>query len=165
MIRRPPRSTPKPSSAASDVYKRQGIEAQLFTETHHDLLEQQWLKEVTFTPFGQALSLMIGSFRSTRLKFKTAHLPDALPSIICNLILPTQLAFLYWVIRRCQEEKITRLYFVSRDGEIMKQIADLLNDYLGTGIEMRYLYGSRKSWLEEDPKICLLYTSPSPRDS
>jgi len=24
MIRRPPRSTPKPSSAASDVYKRQG---------------------------------------------------------------------------------------------------------------------------------------------
>ena len=25
MIRRPPRSTPKPSSAASDVYKRQGI--------------------------------------------------------------------------------------------------------------------------------------------
>ena len=26
MIRRPPRSTPKPSSAASDVYKRQQIE-------------------------------------------------------------------------------------------------------------------------------------------
>ena len=25
MIRRPPRSTPKPSSAASDVYKRQGL--------------------------------------------------------------------------------------------------------------------------------------------
>ena len=25
MIRRPPRSTPKPSSAASDVYKRQGV--------------------------------------------------------------------------------------------------------------------------------------------
>ena len=26
MIRRPPRSTPKPSSAASDVYKRQGLD-------------------------------------------------------------------------------------------------------------------------------------------
>ena len=32
MIRRPPRSTPKPSSAASDVYKRQ-------------VLEQAWLKQ------------------------------------------------------------------------------------------------------------------------
>ena len=28
MIRRPPRSTPKPSSAASDVYKRQGDNTQ-----------------------------------------------------------------------------------------------------------------------------------------
>jgi len=27
MIRRPPRSTPKPSSAASDVYKRQAYES------------------------------------------------------------------------------------------------------------------------------------------
>ena len=29
MIRRPPRSTPKPSSAASDVYKRQVTDAEL----------------------------------------------------------------------------------------------------------------------------------------
>ena len=31
MIRRPPRSTPKPSSAASDVYKRQGMGVQYST--------------------------------------------------------------------------------------------------------------------------------------
>ena len=30
MIRRPPRSTPKPSSAASDVYKRQNISKPVF---------------------------------------------------------------------------------------------------------------------------------------
>ena len=32
MIRRPPRSTPKPSSAASDVYKRQELKRYLFRE-------------------------------------------------------------------------------------------------------------------------------------
>ena len=32
MIRRPPRSTPKPSSAASDVYKRQVIEGMEFVD-------------------------------------------------------------------------------------------------------------------------------------
>ena len=34
MIRRPPRSTPKPSSAASDVYKRQAVAAAVFGLEH-----------------------------------------------------------------------------------------------------------------------------------
>jgi len=35
MIRRPPRSTPKPSSAASDVYKRQVVEVNLVMKRYH----------------------------------------------------------------------------------------------------------------------------------
>ena len=38
MIRRPPRSTPSNSSAASDVYKRQGLELPLVREKFGDKL-------------------------------------------------------------------------------------------------------------------------------
>ena len=45
MIRRPPRSTPKPSSAASDVYKRQGIyyavrQAHIFADCISEVWEE-----------------------------------------------------------------------------------------------------------------------------
>ena len=41
MIRRPPRSTPKPSSAASDVYKRQILNQ---SPEHKDALSSVWIK-------------------------------------------------------------------------------------------------------------------------
>ena len=45
MIRRPPRSTLDRSSAASDVYKRQGLDKKTLAETdYHDLI----LSEYTF---------------------------------------------------------------------------------------------------------------------
>ena len=45
MIRRPPRSTPKPSSAASDVYKRQdsSVLQEMRERVLEKLPERQWI--------------------------------------------------------------------------------------------------------------------------
>ena len=52
MIRRPPRSTPKPSSAASDVYKRQDV-AKAFSWKS---LLPQWMVDVLGSETGKKLA-------------------------------------------------------------------------------------------------------------
>jgi hypothetical protein len=41
---------------------------------------------------------------------------------------------------------VKRLYFVSRDGQVLHQIAATINARQPTGIDCRYLYGSRQAW-------------------
>jgi hypothetical protein len=41
---------------------------------------------------------------------------------------------------------IRRLYFVSRDGQILFEIAKRLNAKRNTDLELKYLYGSRQAW-------------------
>ena len=57
MIRRPPRSTPKPSSAASDVYKRQGMILILsaFVLETRGILQSKELPYLTLMALGSGL--------------------------------------------------------------------------------------------------------------
>jgi hypothetical protein len=51
-----------------------------------------------------------------------------------------------WVLRRARELGIQRLYFVSRDGQILLRIAEKLAPRLGLSCRLSYLYGSRQAW-------------------
>ncbi len=56
-----------------------------------------------------------------------------------------------WVISQSVEQGIQQLYFIARDGYILKKIADIIlkiNDI--KTIETHYLYGSRKAWRVND---------------
>lgn len=54
--------------------------------------------------------------------------------------------YVHWIIQKCQEEKINRLYFISRDGYILKKIADIIIRKKVLPISTYYIYGSRKAW-------------------
>lgn len=54
--------------------------------------------------------------------------------------------YVYWILQTCRAKKIKRLYFVARDGYILKAIADLLIEAYGLDIKTFYIYGSRKAW-------------------
>lgn len=64
-----------------------------------------------------------------------------------TVIGPAFFFFTRWVMRMAQEKNIQRLYFLSRDGEIFYRIAQLIEEKSPFGLEHRYLYGSRHSWL------------------
>lgn len=51
-----------------------------------------------------------------------------------------------WIIQRCQQENIKRLYFVARDGFIIKQIVDEILKRRNLLIETRLIFGSRMAW-------------------
>jgi len=58
--------------------------------------------------------------------------------------------YVNWIIFQCQKRKIKRLYFIARDGYILKKIADKILETQNLDIETKYIYGSRKVWRESD---------------
>lgn len=59
---------------------------------------------------------------------------------------PILFPYMSWVIEQSISQGIQILYFIARDGYVLKKIADLIISAKGLSIETRYLYGSRKAW-------------------
>jgi predicted HAD superfamily hydrolase len=51
-----------------------------------------------------------------------------------------------WVLERCAAMGIKRLYFIARDGYLIKNIIDILLKYKDISIDTCYIYGSRRAW-------------------
>jgi hypothetical protein len=69
-------------------------------------------------------------------------------SVTVGMAAPILTGFVLWILRESSRRKIERLYFVSRDGEVLLEIAkklSVLSDEFAK-IELRYLYGSRHAW-------------------
>lgn len=59
---------------------------------------------------------------------------------------PILFPYIYWLLDQAQKRGIERLYFIARDGYILKLIADLIIKENNLPIKTKYIYGSRKAW-------------------
>ncbi|MGN6714456.1 HAD family hydrolase [Anaerocolumna jejuensis] len=59
---------------------------------------------------------------------------------------PMLYPYVQWILNQCKKQNIKKLYFVARDGYILKKIADKLIEWNGLDITSHYFYGSRKAW-------------------
>lgn len=84
-------------------------------------------------------SILAGYSRAARITFN-----NPFASLAADFIAPAYISYMHWVIRRCREEGVKRLYFLSRDSYILQRIAEVLPH---EGIEFKYLFVSRKSLL------------------
>jgi hypothetical protein len=74
------------------------------------------------------------------------HLPAAAVELAADVVAPLLTGYVLSALRAARRERIERLYFVARDGQILRRVAQSLS--AGTdGPELRYLYGSRQAWL------------------
>src|SRR5262249_47569159 len=96
---------------------------------------------------GGMSSLLAGASRLARLSVP-ARFPRgiALPDVAARVAGPTLPAYLLRVLRRAQAARLRRLYFISRDGQILHEIARRIAPRLRVDLELRYLYGSRQAW-------------------
>jgi len=60
---------------------------------------------------------------------------------------PLLISFTHWCLQQAVARKLTRLYFLSRDGEILLKIARGLNKTYRYPVELRYLFASRQALL------------------
>jgi predicted HAD superfamily hydrolase len=126
--------------------KRFGIKAKLFTGAalshREDGIRQISEGKSVFK------SRFAGAMRTARLQ-ATHENPEAPLHLINssgNIAGPLVFAFVWWILRSSQELKIERLYFVSRDGQILASVAQALQKIWKFPTEIRYLYGSRQAW-------------------
>lgn len=54
--------------------------------------------------------------------------------------------YIHWVIKDAIKRDYKTLYFISRDGHFLKQIADKIIEIRKYPIQTRFIYGSRKAW-------------------
>lgn len=54
--------------------------------------------------------------------------------------------YVSWILNICLTKKWKRLYFIARDGYVLKRIADQIISIFSYDIETKYIYGSRQAW-------------------
>lgn len=59
-------------------------------------------------------------------------------------------AYVDWILKQSNKRNIKKLYFIARDGYILKKIADIIIEKYKFDIKTFYLYGSRNAWRTEE---------------
>jgi FMN phosphatase YigB (HAD superfamily) len=122
-----------------------GLTADLLTDARLNRYEE--ILERHATASEGLSSAMAGASKLARLQVP-AHTPRerAIRDVAAGVAAPVLVGYLLWVLRRAREQGLKRLYFVSRDGQVLLAIAKRLAPKLDFPCELRYLYGSRLSW-------------------
>ncbi len=96
---------------------------------------------------GGLTSVMAGASRLTRLgDAKNDTKQAAIRNVAAGVAGPILSGYVLWVLNRAKQLGLECLYFVSRDGQVLLEIAKRLEPKLGIQCELRYLYGSRQAW-------------------
>ncbi len=127
------------------IPRRQGIESVRVDECSPRRAEVAALKIPD--PVGLRSSLLAGALRRARLSsadqsegFRSAFTLGA------SVAGPILFGFVEWCLTNARSKGLKKLYFVSRDGQILARIARVICAAWDYGLEVCYLYGSRQAW-------------------
>ncbi len=93
-------------------------------------------------------SVLVGASHAARLGIPHENeRQQIIGDISANIAAPAFYSYIWWVLLKAKSRGIKSLYFMSRDGHILLQIARIIEAKLNTGISLKYLYVSRESLL------------------
>ncbi|WP_310550747.1 HAD family hydrolase [Paenibacillus glufosinatiresistens] len=90
--------------------------------------------------------LSIGASRYVRVSEQTAETAKTAAAIGSSLGGPILFSYVWWLLEESCDKGISRLYFIARDGYVLKGIADRIIRERQLDIKTHYLYGSRQAW-------------------
>lgn len=120
--------------------RKLGIKAVLYPYVKFKEYEKSLLVANSQNSFVQ---ISLGCAKNIRLnKFPNYEKAQLGASLAGPILFP----YIYWLLDQAQKRGIERLYFIARDGYILKLIADLIIKENNLPIKTKYIYGSRKAW-------------------
>lgn len=120
--------------------RKLGIKAVLYPYVKFKEYEKSLLVANSQNSFVQ---ISLGCAKNIRLnKFPN----DEKAQLGASLAGPILFPYIYWLLDQAQKRGIERLYFIARDGYVMKLIADLIIKENNLPIKTKYIYGLRKAW-------------------
>lgn len=126
------------------------------TGTLYDLVREE-LKPDEWEHYGDNRQ---SDVRMAERKGIKAHFIDnSYRDLASRFVAPAYLPYVLWILEEAKKQGIQRLYFISRDGYILQQIAEALPH---EGVELRYFFTSRKALQkafknEEDQQLTIQY--------
>jgi FMN phosphatase YigB (HAD superfamily) len=90
-------------------------------------------------------SIMAGASRLARLHGLESGSCEAVTDVLAGVAGPLLCGFTIWLIEHAQSAGLQRLYFLSREGELIYELACIVNERYQLGLELRYLHVSRRS--------------------
>ncbi|WP_290651126.1 hypothetical protein [Aquisalimonas sp.] len=125
--------------------QKAGVRTEYFEQAHMNRYEK--ILETHSVATDGLTSVMAGASRMTRLTVDApSPVQAALRDLSAGVIAPVLVGYVLWLLRRAKRLGLRRLYFVSRDGQILLDIARRLSQNIaGLDIELRYFYGSRQA--------------------
>jgi len=123
------------------------LNSNLYRNSKPNRYEKVVYNSKTLATFEQR-SVIAGSMKKTRLeKFYKKKILENINNLSSKVIAPFLFFFVYWVLKKAIQKKVDKLYFISRDGEILFKIAKfIINKNKIKNIKLKYIYGSRKAW-------------------
>jgi predicted HAD superfamily hydrolase len=91
--------------------------------------------------------VLSGTGRLLRLLYdkEPAHIAG-IARIVGNVVAPTMVMYVLWILQEARNKGIERLCFVSRDGYIPYLICNRISKAMGFTVKTSYIHGSRQSW-------------------
>lgn len=85
----------------------------------------------------------------------------------CGFTAQLLMPYVLWILKESLQKGIRKLFFIARDGYILKRMADIVIAAYQYPIQTEYLYGSRRAWrlpsvTEENPDIKELFRWSNP---
>ncbi len=97
--------------------------------------------------FGPNARRIAAVSKFTRLGLLTDDRKSAEPVVaLVDAVAPLVVGFSLWLLREAQRRNIRKLFFLSRDMQVVHAIASRLASFIGSDVECHYLYASRASW-------------------
>jgi hypothetical protein len=88
---------------------------------------------------------MAGASRLARLEAIERRIDPVIAAVAAGVAAPLVVGFVSWVLQSAEAAGIRRLFFLSRDGEVLHDIACLLQADRGLQVDCRYIHVSRRS--------------------
>jgi FMN phosphatase YigB (HAD superfamily) len=126
--------------------RRSGVEACLVRSAALNRYEAHVRGSSRFVCEGR--SLLAGAMRLARLQKPVRDQPqEAIWDVACGVVGPLLFGFTQWCLEWAVERGIERVYFVSRDGQILHRTAQEIVQRRSLPLCCDYLHGSRQAWL------------------
>lgn len=118
----------------------------IFYKNSKPTIYEKSIYELENIPY-EVRSILSGCMKASRLsRHYSEETLNYLHRVSTNIIGPIMYFYVYWVLQMAKLNNLDVLYFISRDGQLLYKIAKELIENRKINIEIKYLYGSRKSW-------------------
>lgn len=124
-----------------EIPKNKGINVELYSYTSLFPYEEEILRRY---PESAYIALAVGASKNCRLFFEKSD--NEKYNLGNSLGGPLLYPYIKWIINQVKVKKLSRLYFVMRDGEVLKELYDCIASKHNLDTKTKLIYGSREAW-------------------